>query len=118
MSLLGDVTRPLKPHSNADMALCRSKSDAAYLSLRACGMDQEHVAERMAMDPGHLSRLIRGNRPWNDAQQERFERITGSLALTQYDCMKRGGVFYVDPLDAREAQLKAELAEIERQKAA
>lgn len=114
LPLIGSPSRPLHLHSRAEVALCRSKADAAYLALRHCGMDQERIAERMPMDAGHLSRLVRGMRYWNDQQQERFERITGSLALTQWDCHARGGEFYADPTEQRRAQLKAELQALEK----
>lgn len=115
---MGDVSRPLHLHTAAELALCRNKSDAAYLALRHSGLDQERIADRIPMDAGHLSRMIRGNRPWNDSAQERFERITGSLALTQYDCKARGGVFWVDEVESRRAQLQAQLRDLEQLRAA
>lgn len=113
-AFLGNVTRPLHAHRKEEIAACRSKVDAAYLALRHCGLDQEHVADRMPMDASHLSRLIRGRRPWNDQWQRKFEQITGSLALTQWDCHERGGEFYADPVDVRKAQLKQELQALEK----
>lgn len=112
--IVGSATRPIRVHTQQEMALCKSKADAAYLSLRACGMDQDDIAQRMPMDAGHLSRMIRGGRPWNDNWQARFERITGSFALTQWDCKARGAEFYADPVKVRESQLLAELAELRK----
>lgn len=116
--MVGCATRPMAVHGAQDMALCRNKIDAAYLALRHSGLDQERIAERIPMDAGHLSRMIRGNRPWNDAAQAAFERITGSFALTQWDCKARGAEFYADPVQTRRAQLLAELAAMDRQAAA
>lgn len=112
--ILGCVARPMRVHSSGDLAMCRSKSDAAYLSLRHSGLDQERIAERMPMDAGHLSRLISGRRPWTDSLQARFERITGSFALTQWDCAARGAEFFADPVKVREAELLQELAQLRR----
>ena len=107
--LTGSVVRPPHRHEAHEIAICRNKMDAAYLSLKHCGMDQDDIAARMPMDPGHLSRLIRGTRPWSDRWQERFEAITGSLALTQWDCKARGGELYIDPKQQRIAILENEL---------
>lgn len=112
--IVGSATRPMRVHTAQEMALCGSKVDAAYLALRTSRMDQEAIAERMPMDAGHLSRMIRGGRPWNDAWQAKFERITGSFALTQWDCKARGAEFYADPVKVRESQLLAELAELRK----
>lgn len=118
MPFVGSLTRPMRVHTKAEMAICRSKTDAAYMALRHSGMDQERIAERVPMDSGHLSRIIRGNRPWNDHLQATFERITGSFALTQWDCMARGAEFYADPVSVEKAQLQARMDELNRQEAA
>lgn len=112
--MVGCVTRPMRVHTASEMALCASKVDAAFLSLRCCDLSQEAVAERMPMDAGHFSRLVRGRRPWNERQQAAFERITGSFALTQWDCMARGAEFYADPIKVELAQLEARKAELMR----
>lgn len=96
LALMGCLTRPLYQHPDSHIAACKSKRDAAYLSLAHCGLDQERIAEQIPMDAGHLSRMIRGGRPWNDHAQERFERITGSYALTQWDCWARGADFTIN----------------------
>lgn len=114
MPIVGSVTRPMRVHERREIALCRNKTDAAYLSLRHCGLDQERIAERIPMDAGHLSRIIRGNRPWSDRLQATFERITGSFALTQWDCHVRGAEFFADPVETKKAQLRAELDQLER----
>lgn len=112
--MIGSATRPVQVHSVAELAACKSKTDAAYLALKHCGLDQETVADRVPMNAGHLSRLIRGRRPWNDRHQAAFERITGSFALTQWDCQARGAQFYADPVQVRKAILEAELADLKR----
>lgn len=115
---VGSATRPMHVHPHGEIVSCRNKADAAYLALKHCGLDQENIAERMPMDAGHMSRLIRGSRPWNDRHQAAFERITGSFALTQWDCHARGAQFYADPVRVKKAALQAELAALERQEAA
>ena len=112
--IVGSVTRPMRVHTAQEMALCPTKAEAAYLAVRISGMDQSAIAERLPMDAGHLSRMIRGGRPWNDTWQAKFERITGSFALTQWDCKARGAEFYADPVKVRESQLLAELAELRK----
>lgn len=112
--MVGCVTRPMRVHTPAEMAMCNSKVDAAYLALRTSGIDQESIAERMPMDAGHLSRMIRGNRPWNDVWQAKFERLTGSFALTQWDCKARGAEFYANPVAVELAQLEARRIELTR----
>lgn len=112
--IVGCVTRPMYVHDRREMGACRNKSDAAYLALRHSGFDQERVAERLSLDAGHLSRIVRGNRPWNDRLQARFERITGSFALTQWDCHARGAEFYADPVEVKKSQLRAELERLEQ----
>lgn len=114
LNLIGGVTLPMVMHSAAEMRLVNSKTDAAYLSLRRCGFDQQVIAEHMPMDAGHLSRMIRGVRPWSDNWQARFERLTGSYALTQWDCKARGAEFYADPVETRKAALRAELESLEK----
>lgn len=115
---LGSVTRPMRKHDQSEIALCRNKTDAAYLALKHCGLDQELIAAHVPVDAGHLSRIIRGNRPWNDRLQARFERLTGSFALTQWDCHARGAEFYADPVAVERAQLAQRLAALDRQEAA
>lgn len=115
--MVGCVTRPMRVHTAQEMALCRSKSDAAFLSLRNAALSQDAIAERMPMDAGHLSRLINGRRPWNERWQAAFERLTGSFALTQWDCKARGAEFYANPVSVEKAQILARLAEIDREAA-
>lgn len=115
--MVGCVTRPMRVHTAAEMALCKSKADAAFLSLRLSDLSQEAIAERMPMDAGHLSRLINGRRPWNERWQAAFERLTGSFALTQWDCKARGAEFYANPVSVEKAQILARLAEIDREAA-
>jgi hypothetical protein len=115
--MVGCLTRPMRVHTAAEMALCQSKVDAALLSLRTTDLSQETIAERMPMDAGHLSRLVNGRRPWNERWQARFERLTGSFALTQWDCKARGGEFYADPRAVERAQLHARLAELNQEAA-
>lgn len=110
--MVGCVTRPMRVHTAAEMALCKSKTDAAYLALKVAGCDQALIAERMPMNAGHFSRLVLGRRPWNERQQASFERLTGSFALTQWDCKARGAEFYADPVKVEMAQLEARMAEL------
>lgn len=112
--MVGCVTRPMRVHTAAEMSLCKSKVDAAFLSLRCSDLSQETISERMPMDAGHLSRLINGRRPWNERWQANFERLTGSFALTQWDCKARGAEFYADPVRVELAQLEARKAELMR----
>lgn len=112
--IVGSATRPMRVHTAQEMALCSTKAEAAYLAVRVSGMDQSAIAERLPMDAGHLSRMIRGGRPWNDTWQAKFERITGSFALTQWDCKARGAEFYADPVKVELAQLEARRAELLR----
>jgi len=109
---MGCTTRPLYQHPDAELALCRNKMDAAYLALRHARLDQERVAEQIPMDAGHLSRIIRGNRPWNDKLQEKFERITGSYALTQWDCYERGADFTINTEEWERRVVRAHAARL------
>lgn len=112
--MVGSVTRPMRIHTAQELAVCGTKAEAAYMAVRVSGMDHEVIAARMPMDAGHLSRMIRGGRPWNDRWQAKFERITGSFALTQWDCKARGAEFYADPVRVELAQLEARRAELLR----
>lgn len=111
---LGSVKRPLRLHSPAELALCKSKADAARLAFMGQDLSQEQVAERIPCSAGQLSHMMRGTRRWTDEAQYRFELITGSLALSQWDAQRRGVDLYVDEKRQRTARLEAELAELRR----
>lgn len=115
--LIGSVTRPTYVHPASEMALCNSMTQAAYLAIRHARLTQDEAADRLCVTAGYLSMLLTGKRHWSEDKLRRLMTITGSMAPLQWLCISVGALLFVDPVETRKAQLRAELHELE-QKAA
>lgn len=115
MPLLGDTRRPQYQHAPKEIAACGSMSAAVWRALMHAGMTQEEAALRLDMTPGYMSLMLNGRRNWPESVIRKVVTITGSLAPVQWLCAQYGGEFYVDPVQSERAQLRARLAELDRQ---
>lgn len=98
-------------HPPQEVRICRSLSDAVYVSMRYAQMTQETLAGRIHVSPAYMSMLLSGKRPWQDKHLTGVRKATGSLATLQYAAMLEGVELYVDEVAVREAQAHAVLRE-------
>lgn len=114
LPVMGSVTRPKYQHPPSEIRACKSKAQACRVALLHSGMTQESVAERLHKTAGYMSMLLSGKRDWPDKLLGRFMHVTGSLAPLQWDALQEGVSLYVDEVEQRKAQLRAELSHLER----
>lgn len=114
LPLIGSATRPVHVHPVAEIALCKTLQQAAYIALRHAGLTQEDAADRLAVTGGYMSMLMTGKRKWSEDKIRRLVTITGSLAPLQWLAVQAGVSLYVDPVETRKAQLIAELEHLQR----
>ena len=114
LGLVGSATRPRYRHPLSEIRLCTKVTHAVRLSLSHAQMDQETLAERIGVSPSYMSLLLNGKRPWQQRQLQMIRTVTGSLATLQFAAMQEGVELYVDDVEVRKAQLRSELAQLER----
>ncbi|WP_411887378.1 helix-turn-helix domain-containing protein [Hydrocarboniphaga effusa] len=114
MALMGVVTRPKFKHPDSVIRVLKSMSDAVAVSMSHAQMSQQDLADAIHVSKSYMSRLFGGQRPWQQKHLERVRKATGSLATLQYAAMKEGLEVYVDEVEVRKAQLRAELAHLEK----
>ena len=114
MPIMGIASPPLRQHEASDVTACQSIGGAIERAMVSARMTHEGLSERMGISRGYLSLIISGKRVANVTHVLKAVRVTGSLAPIQWQCVQVGGELYCDPTEQRRAELKAELAELEK----
>lgn len=93
---------------------CRNRLDAIRLCVQLSGFSNEHLADSLNIDPGHWSRIMQGRANFPDAKSVELMTLCGNVAPMQYESFALGFHLSVDSVEARKAELRAELAELEK----
>ena len=110
--ILMEMQRPAR----ADEHLVSRAGDllaAVQMCVQLSGLSNETICERLAIDPGHWTRMMQGRASLQLRKLPDLMRICGNLAPLQWLCKEMGFDLYEDAKAKRKAELQAELARLE-----
>lgn len=110
---LGNVIRELRIHDADDIARCGSLGAAIDRAMLHARMDQQALADRVNKSRQYIGLIINEERSCPARLLLDICDVTGSAAPLQWMCAHMGGEFYVDPVNAERARLKARLAALD-----
>lgn len=69
---------------------CRHRLDAIRLCMQLSSLTHAYIAERLTIDPGHLSRVLSGQAHFPDTKSVQLMELCGNLAPVQWEMMAMG----------------------------
>ena len=118
LAVMGNVVRELVVHPTVEIAACASLPQAIYRALMHSGCTQEAIAEKVGVSASYMSLILTGKRICPARLLLDIVRVTKSAAPLQWMTAQVGAEVYLDEVEAKRARLRAELAELERGRAA
>ena len=124
MPVLGDCSYELKALPYQDVARCSTFEEAVHLCIRRSIVwrTQDTWAELLGVSKSYFNQVINGGSPdkprhMGHPLRSKLQRLAGNTAITQWEDLElKGQLICQINANSREAQLRAELAEIERMK--
>ena len=89
---------------------CRHGLDAIRLCVQLSGYTHEHVAEKLNIDKGHMSRLMQGKGNFPDTKRIDLMTLCNNRAPAQFDALMTGCELVELSKEARIRELEAQLA--------
>jgi len=89
---------------------CRHRLDAIRLCVQLSGLSNETVADSLAIDRGHFSRIMQGKANFPDAKSVLLMRRCENYAPMQYEAWAFGFALVANVKEQRLAELEAERA--------
>lgn len=108
MPMLGETRRPVLAPWELVRA-CRDEMAAIHLCVQLSGFTDETVAERLHIDKGHWSRIMRGRAHFPSRKQRALMELCGNYAPVQYLAWACGFDLHERSQDARIRELENEL---------
>ena len=111
MPLLGEARRPkLAPWEL--VKACKHELAAVHLCIQLSGFTDEVVAERLGIDKGHMSRIMRGRAHFPSRKITALMDLCGNYAPLQYLSWACGFDLQERSKDVRIRELEAELERV------
>lgn len=98
------------------IAKCLDEIGALQLCVQLSRLQYDTVAFKLGIDKGHFTRIMGGHGHLPARKRTQLMSICGNLAPVQFDCLRFGLKLKEDDLEEREAELTAQLAQIQRAK--
>lgn len=96
-----------------------TKTAAIRLCIQASGLDDKEIALALDIDPGQLSKVLKGNGNFPNNKEHALMDLCGNEIPLLWDAMKRGKELkpLLSTLEQENAELRRQLAETQREKA-
>lgn len=93
---------------------CESMLDAIHLCIHLSRLPHEAIAQRLGIDKGHWSRMLQSQAHFPPNKLKPLMELCGNYAPLQWLSHACGFELFKDAKQARVAELRAELAKLER----
>jgi hypothetical protein len=113
LPILSEMPRPARADDNL-VVRAGDLLAAVQMCVQLSGLSNETICERLAIDPGHWTRMMQGRASLQLKKLPALMRICGNLAPLQWLAQEMGFDLYEDAKAKRKAELLAELDRLER----
>lgn len=93
---------------------CESMLDAIHLCIYLSRLPHEVICKRLGIDKGHWSRMLQSQAHFPPNKLQSLMELCGNYAPLQWMASACGFELFKDAKQARVAELRAELAKLER----
>lgn len=113
LPLLSTATAPESVEPSI-VSRCDSMLDAIHLCIYLSRLPHEAICSRLNIDKGHWSRMLQGQAHFPPNKLIPLMELAGNYAPLQWMASACGFELFKDAKQARVAELRAELAKLER----